>query len=221
MLETIEIETHLSCNASIIWMHGLGADGHDFESIVPELGLPEQIKLRFIFPHAPLRPITLNNNYVMRAWYDIIAIGPGAQEDGPGLEQMSHTVGRLIEQEHQRGIPYERIILAGFSQGGAMALYTGLRYPHKLAGILALSTYLPVAQTTSAQLSEHNKNISIFMAHGTLDLVVPLPFGEYSYQMMRRLHLPVQWKTYPMAHGLVKEELIDIRQHIIAMLPDL
>lgn len=146
-LETIEIETQPNCDCSVIWLHGLGADGHDFESIVPQLGLPETLKMRFIFPHAPFRAVTLNNGMKMRAWYDIIAIDPKSPEDREGIEQSKKAIEQLILRENERGVKTERIILAGFSQGGAQALYTGLRHADKLAGILALSTYLPFSLT--------------------------------------------------------------------------
>src|SRR4051812_9045825 len=168
LLERIEIETSASPTASVIWLHGLGADGHDFEPVVPELRLPADLHVRFIFPHAPVRPVTLNNGMSMRAWYDILELG-GTREDGEGLRASQAAVEALIAQEEARGVDAKRIVLAGFSQGGAIAFQTGLRHPKRLAGIMALSTYLPLAGTVEAERHKANRDLPIFMAHGTDD----------------------------------------------------
>ena len=171
LLETIEIETGASPRAAVIWLHGLGADGHDFEPIVPELGLPAAPALRFVFPHAPLQAVTMNGGAVMRAWYDVTGDG---RQDAAGIRASQARVEALIARERARGVAARSIVLAGFSQGGAVALQTGLRHPERLAGILALSSYLPLPDTLAHEASEANRDVPIFMAHGTQDPVIPL-----------------------------------------------
>ena len=195
---------------SIIWMHGLGADGHDFEPIVPDLNFKQKSKTRFIFPHAPSQPVTWNNGYVMPAWYDIIAIGKDVPEDEAGIRKAQKAITILIENEIAQGVDAKHIILAGFSQGGAIALHTALRYPDKLAGILALSTYLPLADKLAGEASAANKNIPIFMAHGDYDPVVPIALAEMSRQKLITLDYKVLWRTYPMEHGVLPDEIDDI-----------
>jgi len=209
LLETIEIETGSQPDAAVIWLHGLGADGHDFEPIVPELQLPQRLSIRFIFPHAPVRPVTLNQGMRMRAWYDILQLG-GGREDEPGIRASQKAVEDLIAREGSRGIAARRIVLAGFSQGGAIVLQTSLRYPERLAGTLALSTYLPLAGTLAAERSALNQDLPIFMAHGSQDPIIPLDRARFSRDALAALGYPVQWREYPMPHSVCLEELADI-----------
>jgi phospholipase/carboxylesterase len=189
----------------VIWLHGLGADGHDFEPIVPELGL--ELPVRFVFPHAPVRPVTINGGMAMRAWYDIMGFDRNAKEDAAGIRASAAAVTELIDHEIGRGIPAERIALAGFSQGGAIALHTALREPRALAGVLALSTYLPLANTLASERSAANAEIPIFMAHGTQDSVLPLALGESSRRALETLGYAVDWHAYPMPHSVCLEEI--------------
>jgi len=209
LLETIEIETGSRPDAAVIWLHGLGADGHDFEPIVPELRLPQRLSIRFIFPHAPVRPVTLNQGMRMRAWYDILQLG-GGREDEPGIRASQKAVEDLIAREGSRGIAPRRIVLAGFSQGGAIVLQTSLRYPERLAGTLALSTYLPLAGTLAAERSALNRDLPIFMAHGSQDPMIPIDRARFSRDALAALGYPVQWREYPMPHSVCLEELADI-----------
>ncbi|MBM4439493.1 MAG: dienelactone hydrolase family protein [Candidatus Rokubacteria bacterium] len=207
-LETVEIETGPSPRAAIVWMHGLGADGHDFAPIVPELTLPEPV--RFVFPHAPMRPVTVNYGAVMRAWYDIRAVGGERREDEDGVRVSQAQIEALVAREQARGIPRARIVLAGFSQGGAMALHTGLRQPERLAGILALSCALPLADRLDAEASAANRDVPIFMAHGTHDDVIPLARARRAYETLVALGWAVEWHDYPMAHAVCRAEIDDI-----------
>ena len=186
MLPCIELETAPNPTCSVIWLHGLGADGNDFVSIIPELHLPENPAIRFIFPSAPSMPITVNGGYVMPAWYDIVGRNLMDQEDGEGIKRSAKSVIELIEKEVQRGIAYQNIVLAGFSQGCAMALYIGLRLPHQLAGILALSGYLPLAMSLKLEKHSSNQSTPIFMAHGTYDPVVALDRAQASYALLEK-----------------------------------
>lgn len=197
-------------NASVIWLHGLGADGHDFEPIVSELNLSHQKNIRFIFPHAPQRPVTINNGTVMRAWYDIAANEIDAKQDETGIRESAKQIQALISREHERGVPSERIVLAGFSQGGAIALHTGLRYAHRLAGILALSTYLPLADSLSREAHTDNQDVPIFMAHGTQDPVVPFKLGEQSRDTLQAQGYKIEWRQYVMEHNVLPDEIEDI-----------
>ena len=208
----LEIETHPAPDAAVIWLHGLGADGHDFESIVPELPLPDSLKIRFIFPHAPFRPVTCNGGYVMRAWYDVFSLEKIDREDRAGLEEARQTVESLIQQEMERGISADRIILMGFSQGGAVVLFTGLRFSQRLAGIGALSTYLPLASSLGEEKHPANAEIPIFMAHGEYDPVVRFALGEQSCRLIQQQGYNVHWHSYPMEHGVCMEEIHDIAQ---------
>ena len=217
-LETIELTTTDKPTASIIWLHGLGADGHDFEAMVPQLNLPHDFGARFIFPHAPNRPITLNNGYVMRGWYDIINLKFGEQEDAAGMAESSAAITQLIETEMSRGIPSHRILLAGFSQGGAVVLHTALRSKHKLAGIMALSTYLPFSQTLKIEASAENKNIPIFMAHGLQDDIVKYQYAAQSRSVLEQNHYPINWHDYPMPHSVCMDEINDIRAWLLSLL---
>jgi len=199
-----------NATASIIWLHGLGADGHDFEGLVPELNLPEDASIRFIFPHAPERAVTVNNGYVMRAWYDIKSLEIDAEQDEQGIRDSAKLIETLIEAEHQRGVAYDKIVLAGFSQGGVIALQLGLRFQHRLAGIMALSTYLGLAGTLAAEANQINSDVPIFMAHGIDDQVVPFALGEVSRQQLEAQNYSVQWQTYPMEHSVHPDEIDDI-----------
>ncbi len=216
-LERIEIETGASPTATVIWMHGLGADGHDFEPIVPELGLPASLHVRFIFPHAPVRPVTLNNGMSMRAWYDILELG-GAREDGEGLRASQAAVGALIAGEEARGIVAGRIVLAGFSQGGAIAFQAGLRHPQRLAGLMALSTYLPLAGTVEAERHVANRDVPIFMAHGNADPMISIGRAQQSRKMLEALGYPIEWHEYPMPHSVCPPEIADISGWLVRIL---
>jgi len=217
-LETIELATSDNPDASVIWLHGLGADGHDFEGLVPELKLPDDLAIRFIFPHAPNRPITLNNGYVMRGWYDISSLEFGQQEDEQGIHESSTAITQLIENEITRGIPSHRILLAGFSQGGAIVLHTALRYTQTLAGVMALSTYLPLKNTIENEINDANKNISIFMAHGMQDDIVNYQYGVQSRVLLEQNNCCVEWHDYAMSHSVCIDEIRDIRNWLIELL---
>ncbi len=208
--EMIQIETGANPKFAIIWLHGLGADGHDFEPIVPQLGLPQDTPVRFIFPHAPHRPITLNGGMVMRGWYDISGMEIIRQEDAAGIESSAQIVRDLIAAQEAQGIPSEQIILAGFSQGGAVVLFAGLRHHKKLAGIMALSTYLPLSDRTDDEISAQNRQTSIFMAHGLYDPIIALPIADASRQALQKLDYDVEWRTYAMPHSVSPEEITDI-----------
>jgi phospholipase/carboxylesterase len=210
VLDSLEVEPHASPTASVVWLHGLGADGHDFKPMVPELRMPEGIPVRFVFPHAPERSITINQGTVMRAWYDITGFEQDSREDTAGIRDSAEHVNRLLLREQERGIPFSRIVLAGFSQGGAVALHAGLRFPQTLAGIMALSAYLPLADTVEVEASEANRPTPIFMAHGTLDPVVPVQMGKMSFDFLEREGFKPSWKDYPMPHAVCPEEIRDI-----------
>jgi phospholipase/carboxylesterase len=202
-MEAIEIETGPQPQAAVIWLHGLGADGHDFEPIVPELELPRPV--RFVFPHAPVRPVTINNGMRMRAWYDIFQFGDGP-EDEAGIRASEGLLKELVAVEKKRGVPSDKIVLAGFSQGGAIVLQTGLRYPERLAGIMALSTYLPL-QEKIGEANSANRDVPIFMAHGAYDDIIPLARAQQSKDLLVKAGYPVEWRTYPMPHSVCPEEL--------------
>jgi phospholipase/carboxylesterase len=213
MLETIEIETAPNPTAAVIWMHGLGADGNDFVPIVHELDLSGAPGIRFVFPHAPMRPVTINNGYVMRAWYDIAfgdLEGHARRADEQGVRSSQAQIGQLIVRENQRKIPAKNIVLAGFSQGGAVALQTGLRYPETLAGVMALSTYLPLAESFAQEATPANAQTAVFMAHGTQDPVVPYAMGKASHERLQQAGYAMEWHEYPMQHSVCLEEITDI-----------
>jgi phospholipase/carboxylesterase len=208
--DLVEIETGPNPAGTIIWMHGLGADGHDFEPIVPELVRPGERSLRFIFPHAPVRPVTLNNGYRMRAWYDIVSIQRGTAQDEAGIRASHGIVESLIRRENERGIASDKIVLAGFSQGGAMALYSGTRYPEKLAGIMGLSCYMLLESRFTAERNAANHATSVFLGHGTQDPVVSLALGEATRRLLETEGYSVEWHTYPMPHSVCPQEVLDI-----------
>jgi phospholipase/carboxylesterase len=214
----VVIETGPAPVASVIWLHGLGADGHDFEPVVAELGLPEALPLRFVFPHAPYRPVTINGGAVMRAWYDIAMSGRGFHQDEAQIRESERHVRELIGLERARGLDSRRIVLAGFSQGAAVALHTGLRHPEPLAGILALSMPIPLADRIAHERHAANAAVPVFLAHGTSDPIVPYPLGEYAHQLLAQLGLPVEWHCYNMPHTVCAEELADIRAWLLRVL---
>jgi phospholipase/carboxylesterase len=207
LLETVEIAAQGTAELAVIWLHGLGADGHDFEPIVPELRLHRGV--RFVFPHAPIRPVTINGGAEMRAWYDILGFGAAAEDDA-GIRASAAAVARLVDREVARGVAAERIVLAGFSQGGAIALQLGLREPRRLAGVLALSTYLPLAATLARDKSAASAALPIFMAHGGHDPVIPLALAEASRRALEREGYAVDWHVYPMAHAVCAAEIAAI-----------
>jgi phospholipase/carboxylesterase len=208
--DRIEIDTAPDPTHGVIWLHGLGADGNDFVPIVPELRLPPGLRVRFVFPHAPVRPVSINGGMAMRAWYDILTPDLVRREDDQGIRDSEKIVHGLIERENARGIPTKNLVLAGFSQGCAMALHTGLRLDQPLAGIMGLSGYLPLAETFAAERHAANQNTPIFLAHGTLDPVVVLPRAQASQQILAGLGYDVRWKTYPMPHSVCPQEISDI-----------
>jgi phospholipase/carboxylesterase len=209
LLPCVESGAQEAARASVIWLHGLGADGHDFEPIVPELAL-QDLAVRFIFPHAPRRAVTINNGYVMRAWFDIVSPDLSRDVDSVSIEQSTYQLHALIDREIARGIPASKIILAGFSQGGVIVLQGGLRYREKLAGVLALSTFL--AEPAVIQSHGHKKNLHtpIMMMHGDYDDVIPIAAAQRSREILLKMDYQVDWQSYPMGHGVIPEELTDI-----------
>jgi phospholipase/carboxylesterase len=218
LLETIEIETAPQPRATVIVLHGLGADGNDFVPFAEELKLGAVGPVRYVFPHAPVMPVTINNGYRMRAWYDILGSELVRREDEAGLRQSMAAVGALLDREKERGMPAERTVLAGFSQGCAMALLTGLRHKERLAGICGMSGYLPLAATTEAERSDANRLTPIFLAHGTWDNVVPIERGQASRDALRALGHDVRWNEYPMAHSVCMEEIQDLQAWLLQVL---
>lgn len=207
----IELDTAPNPSHTVIWLHGLGADGNDFVSVVPELRLPASVAIRFIFPHAPLMPVTCNGGYVMRAWYDILSLGGSHREvDETGLRASRNVIRALIKTENARGIPTHRIVLAGFSQGGAMAYTAGLTHPEALAGIIALSCYLPSPSLIEAERSAANRATPIFAAHGSFDDVVSYQLGTSARDILLAAKQPLEWHSYPMAHSVCIEEIVAI-----------
>jgi phospholipase/carboxylesterase len=220
LLDAVELETGATPRASVIWMHGLGADGHDFAPIVSELSLPRSMSVRFVFPHAPMRPVTINQGWVMRAWYDVREDGGERREDEAGVRESQRAITALIERERTRGVPDRHVVLAGFSQGGAMALHTGLRHPDRLAGIMALSTFLPLPATLAAEASAANRDVPIFMAHGTADPMIPLARGRRGHDTIAALGYAIEWRDYRMAHAVCAEEIQDIGNWLARVLSE-
>ena len=218
--DCVEVTTGDSVEGAVIWLHGLGADGHDFEPIVPELRIPSELPLRFVFPHAPVRPVTLNGGMSMRAWYDIFSLDRDGPIDDAGIRASSATLDALVEREHERGVAYDKIVVAGFSQGGAIALQSGLRFGEKLAGLMALSTYLPMQSTLQAEVVDaadsQPTDLRIFMAHGAYDPVLPFHLGTGSHEALKSIGFAVEWHEYPMQHGVCPEEIADIRTWLLA-----
>ncbi|MDB6158410.1 MAG: carboxylesterase [Gammaproteobacteria bacterium] len=210
MLEAIEIETGRKPTGAVIWLHGLGADGHDFAPIVPQLVGPDERPLRFVFPHAPVRPVTINGGMPMRAWYDILGFDRGIPQDTAGIRASAAEAAELISRENQRGIPTKRIVLGGFSQGGAISLFAGPRHPEKLAGIMGLSCYLLLEDLLPAERTRVNYQTPIFLAHGTQDPVVDVRRGTEARQLLEAGGYPVEWHAYPMPHSVCPQEIEDI-----------
>ncbi len=218
LLPRIEIESAPQPTAAVIWLHGLGADGNDFAALVPELDLRDCPPIRFVFPHAPTMPITLNGGYVMPAWYDIRGTDLLSHQDVQGIQHSARAIEALIEHEISRGIAADHIVLAGFSQGCAMALHTGLRYSKRLAGIVALSGYLPLADTVAAERASANAKTPVFMGHGSQDPMVVPARGEASRDFLSQLGYPVQWRSYPMQHSVHPNEVADISKFLAQVL---
>ena len=207
---SVVLEPTANATACVIWLHGLGADGHDFVPIVPELELPASLAVRFVFPHAPIRPVTINNGMRMRAWYDILALSGAARQDEGGIRDSAATLDDFIARERERGIAARGIVIAGFSQGGAIALHGALRYPERLGGIMALSTYLPMDERLAEEAAAANRDVPILMCHGTADPVLPVQMGEQSRDRLVAAGYPVEWKAYPMQHQVSLAEIADI-----------
>jgi phospholipase/carboxylesterase len=206
--QAVTLEPAAAAQAAVIWLHGLGADGRDFVPVVDELDLPAGLAVRFVFPHAPVRPVSINNGMRMRAWYDI---SPDMRrQDEAGIRESARTVEAFLQREIDSGIPAERIVLAGFSQGGAIALHTGLRYPQRLAGLLALSTYLPLPEQYAAEARPERKDTPILMCHGQHDPMLPLQLGAWSRDALQAGGFSVDWREYPMQHNVCAEEIADI-----------
>jgi phospholipase/carboxylesterase len=215
LLECVELGPE-KAEWSVIWLHGLGADGHDFEPLVPELRLPDGMAVRFVFPHAPMRPVTLNGGMPMRAWFDLSALNVDAPFDRDGFEQARTDVMRLIARENERGVPTEKIILAGFSMGGAVALATGVMLEQTLAGIIGLSTFLFPPEKTGLQSAAANRTTPVFMAHGEYDPVVPLAFGEATRDQLLVMGHSIDWHVYGMPHAVCAEEIAELRIWLLA-----
>jgi len=218
LLDAVEINPTESPRACIIWLHGLGADGHDFETLIPQLGIVEPLGVRVVLPHAPRRPVTINGGMVMPAWYDIPAPDFRQGQDDAGIRTSAQQLQALIQREIEAGIPAERIVLAGFSQGGALVLHTGLRYTQPLAGILALSTYLPLADSLADEAAAANRQVPLMIAHGMQDPVVPVSLALQSRDILQQQGYKVAWHTYPMQHALCPEEVQDIRDWLVQRL---
>lgn len=209
-LEAVEISTGPNPTASVIWLHGLGADGHDFEPIVPQLlwqGAPD---IHFVFPHAPVRPVTINSGMPMRAWYDIISLTSDRDQDQEGIEDSVERAATLVLRERERGIPSNRIVVAGFSQGGAVALQAAIRYPETLAGLIVLSSYLLLEHRLGTDRHPANRNLPVFVGHGASDPMVPCFMGEHAAERLSGLGHPVEWHTYPMQHAVCPQEIDDL-----------
>src|SRR6185436_4497995 len=216
--ESVVLEPATTADAAVIWLHGLGADGYDFVPIVDELRLPPAMAVRFIFPHALPRPVTINNGFVMRAWYDITGLGADRKEDDTGIRESAGVVNGYIEQQNARGVATERIVIAGFSQGGAIALQASLRYPQRLGGVMALSTYLPLRDSVAAEASPANKDVLILMCHGLRDPMIAAAIGKASREQLVSLGYTVEWQSYPMEHQVCMEEVHDISRWLQARL---
>ena len=214
--ECVEVATGDSPVGSVIWLHGLGADGHDFEPVVPELRLPADLPLRFVFPHAPTRPVTINGGMVMRAWYDIVTLDAEGRADAEGVRESTAILEALVEREIERGVAPEKIVIAGFSMGGAIAINTALHTARRLAGLMALSTYLPLPGEIEA--SAGSRELPVFMAHGSFDPMLPMQWGQMSATKLEEAGFDVEWHEYPMAHAVCPQEIGDIREWLLKVL---
>ena len=219
--DTVEVETGPNPQGSVIWLHGLGADGHDFEAIVPELRLPAALPLRFVFPHAPVRPVTINGGMEMRAWYDIISLDKEGRADVDGVRDSSVLLDALIQREQDRGMAAGQIVLAGFSQGGAIVMHNALRSALKLGGLMALSTYLPLSSHIEDEVANNpdagDASLPVFMAHGQFDPMIEMQGGRNAFERLESLGYDVEWHDYPMAHAVCAEEIDDIRGWLLSV----
>lgn len=213
--EAVEVTTGEDPVASVIWLHGLGADGHDFEAIVPELHLPVTLPLRFVFPHAPVRPVTINGGMAMRAWYDILSLDSTGRADAQGVHESTALLEALVDNEIQRGMEASRIVIAGFSQGGAIAINAALHARERLAGLMALSSYIPLPGEVDA--STGHRDLPVFMAHGSADPMLPMQWGRGSADKLREAGFEVEWHDYPMPHAVCPEEIADIRAWLLSV----
>ena len=216
---TVEVGGEAQVDGTVIWLHGLGADGHDFEPIVPELNLAAHTDIRFVFPHAPVRPVTINGGVPMRAWYDVISLDKSGPQDEAGIRDSAASLLQLIERERERGVDASRIVLAGFSQGGAIAMHTAMRVPQRLAGLMALSTWMPLASTIGEEVVDNSESqpreLPVLMVHGTFDPLLPLAAGQHAREIMQDAGFKVQWHEYPMAHAVCAEEISEIRKWLV------
>lgn len=217
--DTVEVGGEAQVDGTVIWLHGLGADGHDFEPIVPELNLAAHADIRFVFPHAPVRPVTINGGVPMRAWYDVISLDKSGPQDEAGIRDSAASLLQLIERERERGVDASRIVLAGFSQGGAIAMHTAMRVPQRLAGLMALSTWMPLASTIGEEVVDNSESqpreLPVLMVHGTFDPLLPLAAGQHACEIMQDAGFKVQWHEYPMAHAVCAEEISEIRKWLV------
>ena len=214
--EAVEVNTGDDPVGSVIWLHGLGADGHDFEPIVPELNLPSTLPLRFIFPHAPIRPVTINGGMAMRAWYDILSLDTEGRADATGVQESTAILEALVDNEIERGVAADNIVIAGFSQGGAIAINAALHAKRRLAGLMALSTYIPLPGEINASLG--HRDLPVFMAHGSFDPMLPMQWGRASADRLVEAGYAVEWHDYPMAHAVCPDEIRDIREWLLSVL---
>ena len=217
--DTVEVGGEAQVDGTVIWLHGLGADGYDFEPIVPELNLAAHADIRFVFPHAPVRPVTINGGVPMRAWYDVISLDKSGPQDEAGIRDSAASLLQLIERERERGVDASRIVLAGFSQGGAIAMHTAMRVPQRLAGLMALSTWMPLASTIGEEVVDNSESqpreLPVLMVHGTFDPLLPLAAGQHAREIMQDAGFKVQWHEYPMAHAVCAEEISEIRKWLV------
>lgn len=217
--QTVEVGGGTQPDGTVIWLHGLGADGHDFEPIVAELDLGRHADIRFVFPHAPVRPVTINGGIPMRAWYDIVSLDRTGRQDEAGIRDSAATLTQLIEREEERGVDTSRIVLAGFSQGGAIAMHTAIRFPQRLAGLMALSSWMPLEFTIDQEVVQYTgsqpRDLPILMAHGSFDPMLPLAAGQHARDIMQKAGFSVQWHEYPMAHAVCGEEIAAIRKWLV------
>jgi phospholipase/carboxylesterase len=219
-LPCVELEPDVPAKSTVIWLHGLGADGHDFEPVVPWLAVRQELGVRFVFPHAPARPVTINAGMVMTAWYDIFNLEQPREIEAAGVRESALRIRELIARENERGVPADRIVLVGFSQGGAIALHVGLRYPERLAALVGLSAYLVCEESLEDELSEANRSTPIFQAHGIADPMVALTQGEHARDRLRELGYAVDWHSYPMGHEVHPDEIRAIGELINRQLPE-